>query len=193
MESVYLIAFFIGLGFAVLSGLLSGVFGGGDHDGAGADADAGGSIGDVHGSHIDVQGGHDVHFPLLSPVTISTFIASFGGMGVIGLKVFEWPLAIHLPVSIGTGVGVAGMVFYLFYKIFGRRSVSSAPEQADLVGAPAQVVVSIPKGGAGQISYSYAGTRFTGSARASEEVDIPQGAAVKIEKVVGGTYFVKKG
>jgi hypothetical protein len=199
METVYLIAFFLGLGFAVLSGLLSGVFGGDGGDGAldagggaGGGPDVGGAIGDVHGGHIDVQGGANVHFPLLSPVTISTFIASFGGMGVIGIKVFEWPAVIHVPVAAITGVSVAGMVFYVFYKIFGRHTVSSAPTQNELLGLAAEVTISIPKEGAGQIAYVKAGTRYTGSARTADGSELPQGSAARIERIVGGVFFVRK-
>lgn len=187
MEIVYLIAFFLGLGFAVLSGLLSGVFGGS----AGADAsDAGGFDGGAIG---DVQGGANVHFPLLSPVTISTFIASFGGMGVIGMKVFEWPATIHVPVAAITGVSVAGIVFYVFYKIFGQHTISSAPTQSELIGLAAEVTVSIPRAGAGQIAYVKGGTRYTGPARAADgAAELPQGTAVKIDRIVGGVFYVTK-
>jgi membrane protein implicated in regulation of membrane protease activity len=195
METVYLVAFFLGLGFAVLSGLLSGVFGGdaGDLDAGGADLDIGGDGGfDIEGTTVDVQAGADIHFPLVSPVTISTFIASFGGMGVIGMKVLEWPAILHIPVAAGAGLGVALVVFYLFYKIFGRTRVSSAPTTDSLIGLDAQVLVTIPKGGAGKISYSSSGTRFTAPARSQDDTEIPQGASVKIEKIDGVTFFVKK-
>lgn len=192
MEIVYLVCFFLGLGFAILSGLFSGVFSG--HAEAVGDLDFSGHSPDFAdgGPHIHGPGG-DVGFPAVSPVTISTFIATFGGMGIIMMKVIapHQPFYLHLPVAIGAAFGMSTLVFYLFYKVFGRGYVSSAPSHAEIIGLEAKVDVTIPAEGVGQISYTYGGTNFTAPARANSNVEIKTGSRVKIAKIVGGTYFVE--
>lgn len=193
IEIIYLVAFFLGLGFAVLSALLSDVF----------HTDAGGAgIGDIdlQAGGPDVQLGHPeglhtggVHFPILSPVTISTFVASFGGMGIILLKLKpEWGTILHIPISIVVGLGVAASVAYLFYRLFGKAQISSAPRDADLVGLEADVSVSIPVSGMGQISYVAMGIRSTGAAKTDDQTEVKQGEKVKITKVSGGIFTVQK-
>jgi membrane protein implicated in regulation of membrane protease activity len=192
MEIIYLVAFFLGLGFAVLSGLLSDVFHA--HSPAMGDIDLSHAPGDMDlGAHHG--GGHHggMHFPLLSPVTISTFIASFGGTGIILLKLKpEWGYAIQIPGAIGAALAVTGMVGYLFYKVFGNVQVSSAPREIELIGLEAEVTVSIPKDGMGQIGYLSHGTRFTSPAKSSDKVDLKTGDKVKIIRIDGNVYYVSK-
>ena len=64
LEGLYLICFFLGLGFAIISSLLSGVFSGDAEKSADAEVDTGG---------VD----EGFHFSPLSPVTLAMFIASF--------------------------------------------------------------------------------------------------------------------
>lgn len=184
-ETIYLICFFVGLGFAIISGLLSGVFGGG-HDGIGH-ADLSGHA-DV-GGH-DVAGG-DVHFPLLSPVTISMFLASFGGTGMI-LEKLGWSVLAQIPVATFSGVAVAGAVFYLFYKVFSITGASSAARESDIVGTEAQVMTKIPVDGIGEISYTIGVSRFTAPARSVDGKEIGAPSLVKIAKVVGNSFYVER-
>lgn len=192
MEIVYLVSFFLGLGFAILSGLLSGVFSG--HAEAVGDLDFGGHAPDVGGGGPHIHGPEgDVGFPAVSPVTISTFIATFGGTGIIMMKVIapNQPFYLHLPVAVATAFGVSAVVFYLFYKVFGRGYVSSAPSQSEILGLEAKVDITIPAEGVGQISYTCGGTSFTAPARANSKAEIKAGSRVKIARIVGGTYFVE--
>jgi membrane protein implicated in regulation of membrane protease activity len=190
IEIVYLVAFFLGLGFAVLSALLSDVFhsdaaiGDIDVHPAGPDVD----LGQPHGIHT---GG--VHFPILSPVTISTFVASFGGMGIILLKLKpEWGTFVHIPISIVVGLGVALSTAYLFYRLFGKAQISSAAREADIIGLEADVSITIPANGMGQISYVAIGGRATASAKSDDGSEVKQGEKVRIMKIAGGVYTVQK-
>jgi membrane protein implicated in regulation of membrane protease activity len=185
MEVVYLVSFFLGLGFAVLSGLLSDVFTGGAHITGDIDLTAG------DGAHGLDAGG--VHFPAVSPVTISTFVASFGGTGIILMKLKpEWGWYIHVPGSVVIALGVTSLVFLFFYKIFGNVTVSSAPREADLIGLEAEVTVSIPKDGAGKIRYIAGGRSFTGVAKTQDNSEIKQGEKVKIARIDGHICFVSR-
>ena len=57
MDTLYLILFFVGLAYAVLSIFIGGIF-------------------DIH---FDLSGGH---LPFISPTTIGAFITVFGGVWV---------------------------------------------------------------------------------------------------------------
>ena len=187
VEMIFLVSFFLGLGFAVLSLVLSSVFHGGGHDAGG----------DVHahlsdGSTVDSGGG--VHFPLLSPVTLSTFVATFGGTGIILMKLkpaWGWP--VHVPGSLVAAAAVTLLVAFAFYKLFGNAESSSAPREHDLLGLEAEVTVTVPKEGAGQIRYLSHGSFFTGIARSEDKIEIRQGDKVRILRCVSGVCYVQKG
>ncbi len=187
---IYLVCFFLGLGFAVISGLLSGVFSGG----AEGHIDAGGVHGAGHGHGGAGHGGPDgaVHFSPLSPVVLSMFIATFGGAGIVFKNVLEWPAVLHIPLAAIAAVAVAAVVFYLFWKLFSMTQSSSESRAAELVGLEAEVTVPIPHEGLGEIAYTVAGTRYTNPARTADGKELPAHSAVRIVKLVGNTYVVQK-
>lgn len=174
MEIVYLVCFFLGLGFAVVSGLLSGVFGG--HD-----ADTG---------HPSV-GGHDAHFSPWSPVVIAMFIATFGGTGII-LRKLGMSIWGQVPIAGASGLIIALLTFYLFMKIMRTTQASSQPSLDRLIGTEAEVITTIPSNGVGEISYTARQQRFNGPARAVDNREIPTRAVVKIVKIVSNTFYVER-
>lgn len=187
LEFVYLVSFFLGLGFAVLCALLSGVFSGG----ADAHVDGGG----VHtdGGHL-ATGATDgpVHYSPMSPVTIAMFIATFGGTGII-LKRFVNPSYwFHLPVAAVAAFVVAGIVSYIFYKILSSTQSSSHPRADEAVGVEAEVTIAIPNDGIGQIAFNLRGSRLTNPAQSADGKELPARVIVKIVRQVGNTYIVEK-
>jgi len=185
IELIYYVCFFLGFGFAVVSGLLSGVFSGGLEPHV--------DVGGAHGGHAG-PGGHDgaVHFSPLSPVVLSMFIATFGGTGIILMKYMHWPMAYHLPVSGVSGLVVGGLVFAFFAKIFSLTQGSSESHAEEMVGQEAEVTVPIPNEGLGEIAYTSRGSRYTNPARTADGKELPAHTPVKIVKLVGTTYVVEK-
>jgi membrane protein implicated in regulation of membrane protease activity len=188
MELIYWVCFFLGFGFAVVSGLLAGVF-----SGAGAHIDIGGHVDIGHGGHG--TGGHgdgSVHFSPLSPVVLAMFIASFGGTGIILMKYLHWPLVLHLPVAAGSGFVIAAVVFALFHKIFSVTQGSSESIATEMVGQEAEVTVPIPHQGLGEIAYTSRESRYTNPAQSADGKELPAGTPVKIVKLNGAIYVVQK-
>lgn len=188
MEVVYLVSFFLGLGFAIISGLLSGVFSGsgemaGDVDVTGGHIEAGG--------HVVAQG-DSVHLSPISPVTIAMFIATFGGTGIIMKKYFLLPVFAHIPIAAASGFVVAAGVFYLFYRINKMAAGSSAPRIDEAIGVEAEVTTAIPANGMGEIAYALRESRFNSPAKTIDGKELPAHAVVKVVKIVGGTYFVER-
>jgi membrane protein implicated in regulation of membrane protease activity len=185
IEFVYYVCFFLGFGFAVLSGLLSGVFSGG----AEAHVDAG-------GAHVDVSQAHGgegpVHFPILSPVTLSMFVATFGGAGIVYKKFLHLPAAGHIPLAGITAVLVALLVAWIFYKLFSITQSSSEGSAEEVIGMTAEITVPIPNDGLGEIAYTLRDRRVTNPARTVDGKELPAHLQVKIVKLVGNTYVVQK-
>jgi len=185
LEFIYLVCFFLGLGFAVLSALLSGLFGG--HGGVHAD---GGGFHADGGLHAD---GHEgVHYSPLSPVTIAMFISTFGGTGILLKRFVDARTLVHLPLAGVAAVAVAGLVSYVFYRILSATQSTSQPRPEEAVGLEAEITVPIPNNGLGEIAYTVRGTRLTNPAQSSDGKELPARLTVRILKQVGNTYIVEK-
>jgi len=191
LEFVYYVCFFLGLGFAVLSALLSGVLGGhmGPHiDMGGAHVDMGGMHTD--GTHVGPTEGA-VHYTPLSPVSIALFFTTFGGVGLL-LKKMGQPALIQIPAAAFSGMVVGGLVAYGFFKIMQATQASSHARAGEEIGLEAEVTIPIPNGGLGEIAYVVRGTRFNNPARSVDGKELPAHIAVKIVEKTGNTYVVQK-
>jgi membrane protein implicated in regulation of membrane protease activity len=237
MAEAFLICFFVGLLFTVISFILSGVFGGHDHAGhaeanVGVDADVDVDVafeadvgvdvgeidvGDVDVGDIDVDHGiemghdfdHDVAeagdghvevgigdtFPGLSPwspTVLCSFLTTFGGVGYISLEAVD--LGVPGSVLLGTVAAFvfAGGVFIGMNKIFAALQSSSEVRVADLKGRRAEVITPIPEGGVGEIAYEVSGTRQSAPARTVNGKPVGRAEKVKIVRIAGTTYLVKR-
>ena len=186
LEFVYLVCFFLGLGFAVLSGLLAGVFTG--HAGAHIDSaphmDGGGALEGAHSAG-------NVHYSPLSPVTIAMFISTFGGVGIL-MKNAGLPLWVHIPVAAFSGILVGGFVSWAFYRIMLATQASSHARANEAVGTEAEVTIPIPHVGLGEVAYVLRGTRYTNPARSVDGKEYPVNTVVKIVNQIGTTFIVQK-
>lgn len=183
IEIAYWIIGLLGLGFAVFSGLLAGVFSGA------AEAHV-----DVGGHHVEMGQGAEgsVHFPILSPVTLSMAALAFGGSGLILMKVCLWPLWMHLGGAVICATLTALLVAYLLYKLFSATQASSHGTSEEAIGLEAEVTVALPHQGLGEIAFVLRGTRMTNPARTADGKELPPGTSVKIVDWVGNTYVVEK-
>ncbi|MBV8879650.1 MAG: NfeD family protein [Planctomycetaceae bacterium] len=192
LEFIYLVCFFLGLGFAVLCALLSGLFSGhvGGHVDTGGFHD-GGFHGDSHGLHTSATDG-PVHYSPLSPVTIAMFVSTFGGTGILVKRFVDPRFYIHLPLAAVAGVVVAGIISYIFYKILSTTQSTSHSRPEEAIGLEAEVTVPIPNNGLGEIAYTVRGTRLTNPAQSTDGKELPARLTVKIIKQVGTTFIVQK-
>ena len=180
IEVVYLVCFFVGFGFALLSALLSGVFSGG------ADAHVGA------GHDVHVTAGDSVHFPLLSPVTLSMFVASFGGSGFIYNRALDLSTPLHVTLAAITACGMALLVAWLLYKVFQLTQGSSEAHVVDLIGTEAEVITAIPAEGLGEIAYTAKQSHYSAPARTVDGKSLGPHTPVRIVKILGGTHIVEK-
>ena len=198
-SAVYLILFLIGLGFAIVSFILSGIgHFGTDHS--------------VDGHHVDVVGHHDTghhdfghhdyghhdsefsgaHLSPVSPITIAMFITSFGGMGFILQQLPGRSLLFSLPLALASGLVIAGAAFYLLYRIFSATQASSNYTRESVLDMEAEVIIPIPANGVGEIAYTAQGSRFSAPARSEDQEAISKHAIVRITKVAGNIFYVRE-
>jgi membrane protein implicated in regulation of membrane protease activity len=160
---------------------------------AGWISDVGGHFHFDVGGHGDVPGHADTgHLGPISGTTVATFITGFGGGGVIAHYWLRWPLLGSLAVAIGSGLAVAAAAYAVLEFIFKETQAGSEFAVGETVGREAEVIVSIPAGGVGEVAYIMRGQREQSSARSIDAAAIPKGSAVVIDRVSGPTAYVRR-
>lgn len=202
LNCVYFALFFVGVGYALFVVITGGLS---DIDMPDVDIDIpqvglpgdvdipGGSIeigaGDMAAGGIDAP---DVSVSPLSPITIATFITTFGGVGVLCLQLFEVSPPMSLVWSVVAGLAAAGAM-YLFYSRFLIGSqASSELRRGELVGYHAEVTVPISETGPGQVAVSTKSGRMSAMARSADGKAIPRGQFVKIVSTIGHQVLVAR-
>lgn len=194
----YWVCFGVGTVYALVSALMTGFFG--FMGGGGGEGGGNFEVGHDFGVHGGDAGGHGEAFAVaaegdpviapLSPATISVFLATFGGVGIILTTLFDFSLALSLPIAAASGLVVGGAVFALFYHLFTAVQGSSEPRMAEATGVTGEVTVSISKEGVGEVAFVVRGSRLTSPARSQEGVELPRHTAVRIVRRVGSTVYV---
>ena len=219
MGEVYLFCLVLGatftIGGAILGGLLGGHHGDSGADGHGADLDGGGQDLDggghelstsqeIAGASYDADHGGDfghgdgsvghqsspMHLPLLSPTVLSAFVASFGGSGLLYRQLLGDRPILHVPLAVATSVAMGFAMAFVIWKITSSLDSNRMARLSDVVGALAEITVSVPQDGVGQVAYVSANTRQTLSARSSDGKQHQQGARVKVLRVADGVAWV---
>ena len=156
-------------------------------------SDVGGHFHLDMGGHADVPGHADTgNLGPISGTTVATFITGFGGGGVIAHYWLRWSLLGSLGIALGSGIVVAAAAYGILDFIFKETQAGSEFAVGETVGREAEVIVSIPEGGVGEVAYIMRGQREQSSARAVDAAAIPRGSAVVIERVSGPTAYVRR-
>ena len=201
LNCVYFALFFIGVGYAlfiVITGGLSDIDLPdvdidvpqidlpGDVDIPGADihiGDAGGGAGGIDAPDVSVSP--------ISPITVATFITTFGGIGVLCLQLFNLDPRISLLWATGGGLGTAGVVYAFVSQFLIRSQASSELHHGELVGMQGEVTVPIGESTPGQVTYVTKSGRMSSMARSLDGRAIPRGQFVTIVRTVGPQVLVK--
>ncbi len=136
--------------------------------------------------------GHDVgEVTGLSLLAVVGFVTAFGASGLGSIVLFSAGTLVSLLCALlgGALVGGAGQVF--FVRVI-SPTISSNIDYGNIKGVSAEVTVSIPPDGLGQVAFVAEGQRHTLSARASSGVAIARNVPVIIDTVRSGVAYVSE-
>jgi|CXWL01.1.fsa_nt_gi membrane protein implicated in regulation of membrane protease activity len=174
------------LGLGLLYALLSGVFGFLSDVASGFEAHLPGDI------TLDVAGADAISSQPITGTLAATFITGFGGGGIVAHYLFHWSLVPGLLTASGSGVVLAGVAFLALDLLFKQTQGGSEYQSDELVGREAEIVTPIPAGGLGEVAYVVRGQRDSASARATDGSAVGRGEPIVIDRVVGGTVYVRR-
>jgi membrane protein implicated in regulation of membrane protease activity len=149
----------------------------------GGDHDAGVDVSDGH-----AEFGHEGGPSIFSARIMASFLTAFGAGGVIG-RYLGWSHPAASGLGIITG-GVLASAVYQFAHILYSQQASSEVRMTGLVGQPAEVTVSIPGNGHGQVALVFKGERTTQIARSTDGRPIPAGTPVVVTALAGDSLVV---
>ena len=145
-----------------------------------------------HGHMVATEGtGADFStYRLLSPASIASFLAGFGGAGLTAVSV-KLPLMVSLAAALGGGVVMCALAYVVIGRWLMSMQSTSYARQTDMLGIEAEVLTPLEAGSTGEIAYILDGTRFTAPARLlSGDERIEKRDKVRISKVQGNIVYV---
>lgn len=122
---------------------------------------------------------------------LAVFITAFGGFGAIGIR-SGFGVVPSALLGLASGFVLGGSVA-LFARFLLAQQSSSSVSGTQLVGRTAQVTVTIPAGGVGQISCRVGEERVEKIARSRGGAELKSGALVLIEEFTGDSVIVSPG
>lgn len=151
----------------------------------------GAELGDVLDFDVDADSEGIFDFVNISPFALAMFGAIFGMVGLITRLWLEMEAIPSIIWSAGSGIliGAAAQAFFIYILSPSKSSHFSLTD--DAVGREAEVILTIPSKGLGQIAFNNVSGRVTLSARSSAGQQINNGDLVTIEKIVGRVAIVR--
>ncbi len=176
----YLVCFVVGLFLSVVMFLAGGVHvhlpGMQGHFGIGHGASTG------HGGHVGA----------VNPLTLTAFLAWFGGTGYLLSRHSSLAYATSLIVAALAGTGGAAVIYLFLAKVLTSPDEALDPADFEMVGVLGKLSVRIREGGTGEIIYSQAGTRRVCGARSEDGSAILKGTEVVVTRYENGIAYVRR-
>jgi hypothetical protein len=156
--------------------------------GAAAHAPTGGSV-----SSTDSNPNTPMHSSV-SPfnfVTITAFLAWFGGTGYLLTRFSTVWVGLGLTLSVMAGLVGGGIIFLFLSRVLMSDEENMDPADYEMVGVLGRLCVSIRDGGTGEILYSQAGTRRVCGARSEDGSAMAKGTEVVVTRYEKGIAYVR--
>jgi hypothetical protein len=165
----------------------AGQGGGGHLPGAGHAAAAG------HGAAGGAKhaAGHDGGVSPFSFVTLTAFLAWFGGTGYLLTRYSGVWVGFGLLASIAGGLVGGGIVFVFLSRVLISEDECMDPADYEMVGVLGRVSSSVREGGTGELIYTQMGTRRVCGARSEDGSAIGKGTEVVVTRYEKGIAYVR--
>lgn len=200
LNCIYFVLFAVGVGYAIIAGLMGGIS---QIDVPGIDLDIPGvelNPGEPD-IHLELPFDHDIShsvdhpevgFSPLSPITIATFVTTFGGVGLITNNLTALSPLWGLLISTASGLAISSLIYLVYGRLLGGIQSSSEVRQGETVGRIAEVVAPIPAGEVGSVAFVIRSTRAQSLARSADGKAIPRGTLVEIVAETGRVVVVRR-
>ena len=142
----------------------------------------------VGGAKASVRG---VQVSPFNSVTLSAFLAWFGGTGYLLSRYSSIWFVIGLGVALLSGLAGAAIVFFFLSRVLMSDEENLDPSDFEMAGVLGRTSVPIREGGTGEIIYSQAGTRRTCGARSENGNSIAKGSEVVVTRYEKGLAYVR--
>jgi membrane protein implicated in regulation of membrane protease activity len=160
---------------------------GGGHIGAAA-----GHAPVAHGSGTAPQTGHQAQVSPFNFVSLTAFLAWFGGTGFLLTRFSSIWFALGLMIALGAGLFGAAIVFLFLSRVLISHEENLDSADYEMVGVLGRISMPIRENGTGEIIYSQAGTRRTCGARSENGHALEKGAEVVVARYEKGIAYVNR-
>jgi membrane protein implicated in regulation of membrane protease activity len=160
--------------------------GGGDV-GAGHAPVAHGGAGDGTPAHT----GHDAPVSPFNFITLTAFLAWFGGTGFLITRFSSIWFALGLLIAMGAGLFGAAIIFLFLTRVLISHEENMDSADYEMVGVLGRISMPIRENGTGEIIYAQAGTRRTCGARSENGGAIEKGAEIVVTRYDKGIAYVR--
>ncbi len=124
-------------------------------------------------------------------VTLTAFLAWFGGTGYLLTRFSTVWLGLGLLISVISGLVGGGIIFLFLSKVLMSDEENMDPADYEMVGVLGRLCVPIRDGGTGEIMYSQAGTRRVCGARSEDGSAMAKGIEVVVTRYDKGIAYVR--
>jgi hypothetical protein len=145
--------------------------------------------GDARAANTQTQQGGGV-----SPfnfVTLTAFLAWFGGTGYLLTRYSGLWVGFGLLASVTSGLVGGGIVFLFLSKVLISDEENMDPADYEMVGVLGRVSSSVREGGTGEMIYTQMGTRRVCGARSDDASAIAKGTEVVVTRYEKGIAYVR--
>jgi hypothetical protein len=124
-------------------------------------------------------------------VTLTAFLAWFGGTGYLLTRFSEIWVGLGLMLSIFSGLVGGGIIFLFLTRILMSENETMDPADYEMVGVLGRICSPIREGGTGELLYSQMGTRRVCGARSDNGTAIAKGVEVVVTRYEKGIAYVR--
>jgi len=149
----------------------------------------------AHGSADNGTAPHTGHQAAVSPfnfVTLTAFLAWFGGTGYLLTRFSSIWFALGLMIAMAAGLFGAGIMFLFLTRVLISHEENMDSADYEMVGVLGRISMPIRENGTGEIIYSQAGTRRTCGARSENGSALEKGAEIMVARYEKGIAYVKR-
>src|ERR1700683_250701 len=146
-------------------------------------------------AHAAAGSGHSHQDGGVSPfnfVTLTAFLAWFGGTGYLITRFSNIWFAFGLLIACGAGLFGAAIVFLFLTRVLISREENMDSADYEMVGVLGRISMPIRENGTGELIYSQAGTRRTCGARSEDGSALAKGAEIMVARYEKGIAYVKR-